>query len=83
MISIDRAEDLGYGQHRRHQLRQPRPWQNWQKHRHAAIRLRACRTRVVAMESAPFTDRPVSGRYGIVVDAAAMPGNAKSAVRVE
>ena len=80
---LHRAEDLGYGQHRRHQLRQPRPWQNWQKHRHAAIKRRACRTRVVAMESAPFTDRPVSGRYGIVVDAAAMPGNAKSAVRVE
>jgi hypothetical protein len=30
-----------------------------------------------------FTGRPVSGRYGIVVDAAAIPGNAKSAVRVE
>jgi hypothetical protein len=35
------------------------------------------------MESAPFTDRPVSGRYGIVVDAAATPGNAKPPVRVE
>jgi hypothetical protein len=39
--------------------------------------------RAMNMESAPFTVRPVSGRCGIVVGAAAMPGNAKTPVRVE
>jgi hypothetical protein len=33
--------------------------------------------------SAPFTDRPMSGRCGIVMSAAATLGNAKRPVRVE
>jgi len=39
--------------------------------------------RVVNMETAPFTSDQVSGRCGIVLGAAATPGNAKTPVRVE
>lgn len=37
----------------------------------------------VNIETAPFTSDQVSGRCGIVVGAAATPGNAKTPVRVE
>ena len=76
------VEDMDYG-HREHQPPQPSPWQNRQKHRHAPARRRACRMSIMGMEVRSLMSQPLGGRCWIVMDAAAMPGNAKSAVRVE
>jgi hypothetical protein len=79
---IHQVEELVYG-HRGHQPPQPSPWQNRQKHNHVPTRRRACRTSVVGMEVRSFMSRPLGGRCGIVMDAAAVPGNAKPPVHVE